>query len=145
MEVSLSGVPIIFLDFDGVLHPKTRENFECLPNFISILKDFVTIKVVISSDWRDGISNDYLQSIFGVYSERIIGKTPNLFEKTREKEILKFVGNHKINKFIAIDDDCRGELFTKDCNWLFKTNYFKGLDEQSSIELRKFLVDRLYI
>lgn len=145
MEVSLCNVPIIFLDFDGVLHLKTSENFECLPNFISILKEFEAIRIVISSDWRNGVSNDYLDSIFGKYSERIIGKTPNLLDKTREEEIIEFVKNNRIRKFIAIDDDCRGEHFSNDCKWLFKTNYFKGLNKHSSIELRGFIIEKLYI
>ncbi|MFZ3000646.1 MAG: HAD domain-containing protein [Undibacterium umbellatum] len=47
---------ILFLDFDGVLHPEPcydkTQLFSCLPRLEAILRDFPTVQIVISSTWR---------------------------------------------------------------------------------------------
>mgnify|MGYP000864492575 FL=1 len=100
---------VIFLDFDGVLHPKMTGNFELLPNFIKILDEFSKALVVISSNWKDEISNlEVLTAIFGSkYVDRVIGKTDTLVYGNRQDEIYSFVRKHHIKNYIAIDDDCR--------------------------------------
>lgn len=87
---------------------------------------------------------DY-QEIFGEYANRIIGQTPIITGSTflRELEILAYVRQHSIQKFIAIDDDCRNELFNANCNWLFKTDYFRGLDVEATNNLIKFIQIKL--
>lgn len=135
----------IFLDFDGVLHRKMIGNFELLANFNQVLNLFPNIKIVISSDWRHSMKPQDYQEIFGEYANRIIGKTPIIIGATflRELEILAYVRQHSIQKFIAIDDDCRNELFNRDCEWLFKTNYFRGLDTETTNNLIKFIKTNL--
>lgn len=135
----------IFLDFDGVLHRKMIGNFELLSNFNQVLNLFPNIKIVISSDWRHSMKLQDYQEIFGEYANRIIGQTPIITGSTflRELEILAYVRQHSIQKFIAIDDDCRNELFNANCNWLFKTDYFRGLDVDATNNLIKFIQIKL--
>lgn len=134
---------VVFLDFDGVLHPKMTGNFELLPNFIKILNEFPKVLVVISSNWKDEINSGALISIFGSkYVDRVIGKTETLVYGNRQNEIYNFVSKHNIKNFIAIDDDCRGNLFDKNCEYLFKTDYFKGLTEDKLLELKEFMLNR---
>jgi hypothetical protein len=76
---------IIFLDFDGVLHPYAswpfteearRSHFQHLPRFETVLRDFPNVRVVIASDWRRHNSIDELRRNFsGDVQSRIIGVT----------------------------------------------------------------------
>ena len=72
---------ILFLDFDGVLHPvgsTPAQCFTCLP----LLEEFLRIEapswqVVISSSWREYCSSQQLLQIFSPdLHARIIGSTP---------------------------------------------------------------------
>ena len=88
------------------------------------------------------MSNEAYFKIFGKYVDIIIGQTPNINSENRELEILEFVNMHKIDKFIAIDDDCRGTLFSQSCEWLFKTDYYHGLDSETTVKLIEFINER---
>ena len=135
----------IFLDFDGVLHRKMNGTFEFVHNLIEVLNIYPNADVVISSSWRNTIHPQFFAEIFGVYSSRIVGVTPYLPTAIRENEILKYVRSHHIQKFIAIDDDCRNNQFSKTCPWLFKTNYFIGLNKVTTDYLLKFIYTYLSI
>lgn len=46
---------ILFLDFDGVLHPypcKPEQAFSAAPRLLAVLDDFPHVDVVVSSSWR---------------------------------------------------------------------------------------------
>jgi hypothetical protein len=43
---------IMFLDFDGVLHPKMNGTFEHMDNLKKVLDKYPQIDIVISSSWR---------------------------------------------------------------------------------------------
>lgn len=73
---------ILFLDFDGVLHPEPcyddtqlfchRELFE------SVIRECPDVEIVISSTWRHKRSLDEIRSLFSPrVSEKIVGVTPN--------------------------------------------------------------------
>jgi hypothetical protein len=114
-----------------------------MPNFLKILDEFPMVLIVISSNWKDEISNPDLVTIFGSrYVDRIIGRTDTLINGNRADEISSFVRKYCVNKFIAIDDDCRGVLFDRNCKYLFKTDYYKGLTESKIFELREFMLSR---
>lgn len=47
--------PVLFLDFDGVLHPEpsfSHETFSQLPLVEAVLRAFLSVDIVISSTWR---------------------------------------------------------------------------------------------
>src|SRR4051794_39007445 len=54
---------ILFLDFDGVLHPTysiKAELFCYLPRLESVLRDYPMVKAVVTSDWRRNCDIDEL-------------------------------------------------------------------------------------
>lgn len=134
---------VIFLDFDGVLHPKMSGSFQYLNNIFRILDQFKTAKIVISSDWRLQMTFSEIEKMFGIYSSRLMGVTPHISKANRESEILQFVRIRNISQFIAIDDDCRENLFSFDCDWLFKTDFYRGLDDESTNLLIQFIDNKM--
>lgn len=134
---------VIFLDFDGVLHRKMSGSFEYLNNFYRVLERFKTARFVISSDWRLQMSFKDIEAMFGTYYSRFLGCTPHINNAKRESEILQFVRTRSISQFIAVDDDCRNELFSYDCPWLFKTDYYRGLDEETTNTLIQFIENKM--
>ncbi len=73
---------ILFLDFDGVLHPEPcyqQEELFCRLHILeSVLYDFPSVEVVISSTWRDTRTLAELKNLFSVdIAPRIIDVTPN--------------------------------------------------------------------
>lgn len=110
---------VIFLDIDGVLHPlfprKDRPAEESvllayLPRLASVLRDFPTVSVVISSTWRLKRSLSELQKLFpDDLQNRIIGSTPVFTDSTRpggrEAEALLWLDQHPEHlDWIAVDD-----------------------------------------
>jgi len=109
---------ILFLDFDGVLHPVNRETgvFIFLTHFESILRDFPEVDIVISSSWREDHSLKELQSYFSVdIKQRVIDVTHVLHHLShqylRQAEILLWLreAGREYEGWIAIDDS----------DWLF--------------------------
>ena len=74
---------ILFLDFDGVLHPECEvsqrgevADFCFLPRLESLLRAFPDVRVVISSTWREHKTLDELREMFSAdIAARIIGAT----------------------------------------------------------------------
>ncbi|MFZ6774829.1 HAD domain-containing protein [Undibacterium sp. SXout7W] len=73
---------ILFLDFDGVLHPEpcvdTGMLLCHLPLLESVLREFPSVQVVISSTWRATRTLNELRDYFSPdIADRVIGVTPN--------------------------------------------------------------------
>ncbi|MFC3106848.1 HAD domain-containing protein [Undibacterium arcticum] len=73
-------IMILFLDFDGVLHPDPcdeGERFSRLPAFEALMRDFPAVEIVVSSSWRVARTLDDLRAFFATdIAQRIIGVTP---------------------------------------------------------------------
>lgn len=104
---------ILFLDFDGVLHPVARTEKECfsqLPLLEDWLRKHSNVNVIISSSWRDVITQDELEQIFSAdIHTRIIGRCPMETDfKTiyyRYEEIMAWIAfNEYKGDWIALDD-----------------------------------------
>lgn len=106
---------VIFLDFDGVTHPVGCEEileFCFLPNIQNTIKTYLgEWKIVISSGWKNLYSTSFLKSFFSSdIKKHIYGVTPSIpfdnlsYAKNRGKEIDKFLFDHKVEKYIIIDD-----------------------------------------
>lgn len=116
---------IIFLDFDGVLHPFTERctdrAFCYLPRFESVLRDFPRTKVVVTSSQREERSVDELRTLFSAdIANLVLGATPiapirSLEELagSRHREILAFLGGEQNPPWVALDDDAT--LFNLGC------------------------------
>jgi hypothetical protein len=135
---------IIFLDFDGVLHPEScaaRHNFCYLPHFRSALLEADPerkVPIVISSLWRHHCSLEQIRSYFPEdMAHQIVGVTPYMTDhevamtrdwecyggeqsriRHRQREIMMWMhANAPGGHWLAIDD--RPEYFHKDTPHLF--------------------------
>lgn len=85
---------VIFLDFDGVLHPAyvtpwSSNRFEYLPDLERLLSPWPDVRIVVHSSWRVDHSVEQLRTLLGLLGSRVIGVTPRL---QREDSILAAVG-----------------------------------------------------
>lgn len=110
---------ILFLDFDGVLHPIPCKNADLLchiPRLEKVLRDYPQVQIVISSLWR---CEQPIEQLRGWFSEdirpRVIGITPFISEpdertgfilaQTRHAEILEWIAQNKYGgPWVALDD-----------------------------------------
>lgn len=109
---------ILFLDFDGVLHPwpyaSRKECFsrvDLLERFLQLRPEYAGIKIVITSTWRKDRGLAELQMLLPMeIAKRVIGVTPVERDQTpkgvREQEILKWlIKNNRLDEpWFAIDD-----------------------------------------
>ena len=100
---------VIFCDIDGVLLPigedPDRFNSNCVENFNGIL--YATdAEIVITSTWRELFS---LEALGEIFAENDIVKlpvdaTPIIPYKTRKDEIVAFLKENPVYKFVVLDD-----------------------------------------
>lgn len=118
---------ILFLDIDGVLHPffpredlpdAENQHFSYLPRFAMLLRDYPSVRLVISSDWRKHHTLGELRDLFGDLGSRLIGTTPAL-EKSgldwtghRQREAMAYLEAEGLAgvRWIALDDDAKNYL-----------------------------------
>jgi hypothetical protein len=132
---------IIFLDFDGVLHPEfshESQHFCCLPILQDVVRQLHDCEVVISSTWRFHWSLERLRGNFSPdVAARIVGVTPKYTELNsipdtlvsyeREAECqawLRAEGRAHL-PWLAIDD--RSWLYRPFCRSLFLIDGRSGL------------------
>lgn len=135
---------ILFLDFDGVLHPMNRSNgvLSQLKVFEEFIRNHPNIDIVISSSWRTDHSLEKLKSFFSEdVSKRIIGITPNRYDGfhteryQREKEIedwLREEGREYESRIIL--DDCDW-MFSPHCRGLFLIDPEIGFTSENAEKL----------
>ena len=129
---------ILFLDFDGVLHPdavyrvpgqgivlKTAmlpEGYEntflfCyLPYLESVLADFPKVSMVLSTSWVSVVGFERARECLSPgLRERVLGATyhslytPNWHYQTRFEQIFAYVARHRLgSRWLAIDNDPEG-------------------------------------
>lgn len=104
---------ILFLDFDGVLHPFHRpaSAFSLLPYFERVMRDLPQVDIVISSSWREAHTLEEMRSFFSPdIAARIIDMTPVLdfleHHHVREDEIAAWrrSAGREHEPWVAIDD-----------------------------------------
>jgi hypothetical protein len=111
---------VLFLDFDGVLHPKgaggAAEHFSRRPLLEELLLDAACAdwRVVITSTWREAYSLARLRQFFcAPLHARIIDRTPVLedldVEHLRYREIRAWLNKQpQVKRWCALDDDREG-------------------------------------
>lgn len=130
-----NGAVLLYLGFDGVLHPRMKESFEKMPLLEEILIQCPKILIVISSSWRETMSLEDLKHLFPVsYRNRIIGVTPSLQDSPdigyiRYRECLSNAQHLGINNFIIIDDE--SHRFPPECKNLVPTKYREGMTDET--------------
>lgn len=137
---------ILFLDFDGVLHPFHRPTgaFALLPAFERVMRDFPEVDIVISSAWREANSLAELRRLFSPdIQPHIIDATPVLHDDDvlfiRELEILAWLRHARREQeaWVAIDDT--GWFFSPGCRNLILVEGACGFNLGTERELRRRL------
>lgn len=122
----------LFLDIDGVLattaqyytnkkkwHPAYdcyRFDEKCVKIFNEVLEKFDDLIIILSSDWKLHYTTPEMNDIFKWNGVKAVvsGKTPSSWgvefkslqqlEQCRAHEIKKYVENHNVQYYVAIDD-----------------------------------------
>ncbi len=113
-------VDVLFLDFDGVLHPRTggASQFSRLPLLVPLFDAHPDLRIVVSSDWRLAFPPEDLFEFLDILRDRVIGVTPEILSrdvarfpgdplvpKYRQREILWFLYNHpEVRNWLVLDD-----------------------------------------
>lgn len=115
---------LLFLDFDGVLHPflarSSADAFCYLPRLEAVLRDFPAVRVVIASTQRERTPLWFLLEQFSAdIAARIVGATPVMEIRdasdvagSRYREIRAYLGDSGAS-WLALDDDAT--LFPPGC------------------------------
>ena len=82
-------MPILFLDFDGVLRrngsPLYKLESELVNNLEEVLRAAPTVKIMITSSWREAFGQNEMRSLFSAdIAARIEGCTPS---RTHHKDL----------------------------------------------------------
>ena len=164
---------ILFLDFDGVLHPdaayKTANGhlelraegafFMWVPYLVDVLADFPKVRIVLSTSWVRQLSfNRARRYLPAQLSDRVIGATyhsamarqmdgfavANPWDaSSRYQQIARYVERAKISNWLALDDDDEGWP-DAERNRLVCTDPSRGLSNPQTIsQLRSALEQRV--
>lgn len=137
---------VLFLDFDGVLHPFDRPDgvFTLLADFERAIRDYPEIDIVISSAWREPHGLDELRRLFSPdIAQRIVGATPVFTDFTRphlrESEIIAWLhdAGRQEEAWVAIDDT--DWFFSANCANLILVDPGTGFNSSTEQELRRRL------
>lgn len=150
--------PVLFLDFDGVLHPEialVKDALSRLPLVEEILRGFPSVEIVVSSAWRldwpeeaEAVAN--LRSHFSPdIAPRVIGVTPDFRYREkhgigrdfflREYECLTWLKSNRPagTPWLALDD--RHWWFSPDCPHLMTVDCDDGFMPSDAHEFRQHL------
>lgn len=145
---------ILFLDFDGVLHPQPcnlDEEFCYLPRLEGVLRDYPEVRVVVSSMWRHDQDLETLQSYFSEdIRQRVFDVTPDVpgprttswpeffLAKVRHSEIIDWLKlNGYTGPWVALDDAVKE--FPSPCLQLVPCQTAVGFIESVERQLRTYL------
>lgn len=156
---------ILFLDFDGVLHPvgsSPKDYFCRLPLLQRFLLDEACgWRIVISSSWREYFELDELKSHFARdLQPRILGATPPSDDRRlraiwgaqaqlfpREAEIRQYlaVRHPDARDWLALDDHAAWFRDARSNPNLVLTNPLHGVTEETIDRLRQFKIQAFRI
>lgn len=107
---------VLFLDFDGVLHPDGSEAIDergrlidnpvlfCwLPILADILDPYPAVRIIVSSDWRRLFDDAALIRLLGPLGTRFAGVVERI-TPPRAQEILHDALQRGLSDWIALDD-----------------------------------------
>ena len=133
---------VIFLDFDGVLHPNhcDPQHYFCRLPMLSEALAFATAKIVISSSWRFHYSQpEILQRFPASLRKLIVGVTgdAHVGRYARYNEIKNYAGLNGVTDWLAVDDS-RFE-FPPNCDRLILCDGKIGISKKVAAVLGKRL------
>jgi hypothetical protein len=141
---------ILFLDFDGVLHPDpcfdALRLFEQVPRLEAVLAEFPETDLVLSTNWRTDRTLTQLREFLGsAIATRVVGATPyfgsfaapaRLLPYHRHAECVQWLleNDAEDQAWIALDD--RASMFAPACDQLIECDSARGLDDSAAGRLR---------
>lgn len=144
---------ILFLDFDGVLHPdpctEATQLFENAPRLARVLEGFAGVGVVLSTSWRTvRTERQLLDPLPESLRERVLGMTPRRSQFTppsallpyrRQAECMRWLEEHNMaaGPWLALDD--RSDGFQPYCENLIVCNSRTGFNDQVAAHLASVL------
>jgi len=141
---------VLFLDFDGVLHPKggvsATGRFSRLPFLEALLVEpaMADVEIVIASTWREAYSLPQLRGLFpAALQGRILDVTPQLDDTDsnylRYREIRAWLNRHPKVERWAVLDDAEDEFPPDKRERAVCTDPRVGLTKDGVIALRRLL------
>jgi len=140
---------ILFLDFDGVLHPAVNHDPALLlckrPLLEDVLRQCPSVEIVVSSTWRENRTLAQLQAFFSPdILPRIIGVTPQWRAIQDDESFGTYVRQAEVEawlreaglpwqQWVALDD--QPHLFRPFCKNLIVTKAATGLTESDCTKL----------
>ena len=144
---------ILFLDFDGVLHPDpcydAARLFEHAPRLAGVLDAYPEVGVVLSTSWRTvRPEQELLDALPESLRTRVLGATPKFSECSgraarlpyrRQAECLQWLENQGMTEipWWALDD--RPDWFVPYCEHLIECDSLTGFDERLARRLASTL------
>lgn len=138
---------ILFLDFDGVLHPNLCDPGDWFSN-MPVLESAVEgldVRIVISSSWRFHHDHPSLLRRFpGSLRSMVVGTTGSAFvgRHARHQEILSWISRNPeagdADSWRALDD--AAFEFPKVCAQLIRCDGAKGMSQSEAELVRKWLL-----
>lgn len=118
MQTYLIAPPVLFLDFDGVLHGAEEAAFdddcrvvldnprlfEHVPLLAAELAPYPDVRIVVSSDWQRLFDDASLVRLLGPLGPRFVGVT-NVRAETRAHAIHLCAERMKLTRWLALDDN----------------------------------------
>lgn len=143
------SIPILFLDFDGVLNnvPSLKAlgpralDVECVKHLNTIVERVPRLRIVVSSTWRllhtlEGLRDILVRHGFE-HPRSVIGKTPSMdYPHTRGCEITSYLYFHPPGPIAILDDE---NDMAPHLGALFQTDVEQGL----TAEIAAQVVERL--
>ena len=145
LQNMVANIKILFLDFDGVLHPlnSEKENLFCKVHYLEKALEGTSCKIVITSNWRLTYSTEKMSELLPRSIRKlVIGATEVLNEINHKRfiEIESYLSTH-INlssiDWRAIDDSPQD--FPTDCKNLICCNPISGMGSTEQIQIAKWL------
>lgn len=141
---------ILFLDYDGVLHPDPcfdpARMFAFAPRLALCLAEFPEVDIVLSTSWRhEKPLDDLVAPLLPAMQSRVVGITPHfgdfrpaphLTPYRREAECVQWLVSHGAadREWVALDD--RPSLFTPRCERLIECDSAFGFDARAAGRLQ---------
>ncbi|KRC28789.1 hypothetical protein ASE28_17675 [Acidovorax sp. Root219] len=142
-------MPVMFLDFDGVLHPEfchESRHFECNDHLLDACRGRDDLEIVISSTWRNNMALSALKvRLPEALARRVVGVTApyatlqdlpaKVMPFEREAECLGWMRANRPGHiaWVAVDD--RAWLFRPFCVELFLVSGKTGLNAEAGGKL----------
>ncbi|MBN9373053.1 MULTISPECIES: HAD domain-containing protein [unclassified Hydrogenophaga] len=100
---------LVFLDFDGVLHPLddstgSRSRFCWLPHLVTLLQEAQDVGVVVHSTWRYEYSDVELRALLGELGPRFAGSAPRMPRELAIETVLQ-ANASTVAHHLVLDDD----------------------------------------